>query len=114
MTFCIQGNHGEDVKELYYYLDNDPNHNYMRAVYLYPQTEFPYKELITKNRNRTLNDAEYEILDTGYYNNITSSNVWYDIIGLVIDLKSKANAADQRTNNKVNTESLCSYIYLEF
>jgi len=56
-------------------LDNDPDHNYMRAVYLYPQTEFPYKELITKNRNRTLNDAEYEILDTGYYNNITSSNV---------------------------------------
>ena len=63
-----EGNHGEDVKELYYYLDNLPTHTYMQYLYKYPQQEFPYDLLRTENRNRTKLDAEYEILDTGIFN----------------------------------------------
>ncbi|GFR86789.1 glucosidase, partial [Elysia marginata] len=59
------GNHGEDVKELYYYLDNTPKHNYMKALYKYPQAEFPYNALI--NHNRTTADPELEILETGVF-----------------------------------------------
>ncbi|XP_071181174.1 uncharacterized protein [Mytilus edulis] len=62
-----QGNHGEDVKELYFYLDNDPDHRYMKALYLYPQTEFPYTELIEQNKGRSPRQSEYEILDTGVF-----------------------------------------------
>ncbi|VDI53139.1 Hypothetical predicted protein, partial [Mytilus galloprovincialis] len=62
-----QGNHGEDVKELYFYLDNDPDHRYMKALYLYPQTEFPYTELIEQNKGRSPGQSEYEILDTGVF-----------------------------------------------
>lgn len=60
-----QGNHGEDVKELYYYLDSTPTHTYMRALYKYPQTAYPYEELVEENGKRTVMDPEYEILDTG-------------------------------------------------
>ncbi|XP_036357618.1 uncharacterized protein YMR196W [Octopus sinensis] len=62
-----QGNHGEDVKELYYYLCNVPNHNYMKALYQYPQTNFPYKKLIKQNRKRCFAEREYEIVDTGAF-----------------------------------------------
>src|SRR5882757_3054476 len=60
-----EGNHGEDVKELYYYLDNIPTHYYMKYLYKYPQEAFPYLDLINKNKNLTKLDPEYEILDTG-------------------------------------------------
>ncbi|XP_059144592.1 uncharacterized protein LOC131931782 [Physella acuta] len=60
-----EGNHGEDVKELYYYLDNTPRHTYMQALYRYPQDEFPYQTLI--NHGRTYFDPEYEVLDTGIF-----------------------------------------------
>ncbi|WAR03594.1 YM54-like protein [Mya arenaria] len=63
-----QGNHGEDVKELYYYLDNTPTHSYMKALYKYPHAEFPYAKLETENARRGVNDPEYEILDTGVFN----------------------------------------------
>jgi hypothetical protein len=63
------GNHGEDVKELYYYQDNIPSHYYMEYLYKYPQNEFPYKDLLNTNRNRTKLEPEYEILDTGIFNN---------------------------------------------
>ncbi len=59
-----QGNHGEDVKELYYYLDNVPSHYYMKYLYKYPQQEFPYDELVSVNINRSKLEPEYEILDT--------------------------------------------------
>ena len=52
-----EGNHGEDVKEYYYYLDNTPTHSYMKALYKYPQAEFPYRRLIEENRRRPRNDA---------------------------------------------------------
>jgi len=64
-----QGNHGEDVKELYYYLDSTPTHSYMKCLYKYPQAEFPYAQLIEVNRRRTRNDPEYELIDTGVFDN---------------------------------------------
>lgn len=63
-----QGNHGEDVKELYYYLDATPTHSYMKALYKYPQAAFPYENLIVMNRGRSRDEQEYEILDTGVFN----------------------------------------------
>jgi hypothetical protein len=70
-----QGNHGEDVKELYYYLDSTPSHSYMKMLYKYPQNEFPYKQLIEENRKRTKNDPEFEILDTGIFD----EDAYFDI-----------------------------------
>lgn len=63
------GNHGEDVKELYYYEDNIPTHYYMEYLYKYPQNEFPYSDLLQKNRARSKAEPEYEILDTGVFDN---------------------------------------------
>ncbi|MEO6230784.1 MAG: glucosidase [Ferruginibacter sp.] len=64
-----EGNHGEDVKELYYYQDNIPTHYYMEYLYKYPQNAFPYDDLKATNRIRTLHEPEYEILDTGIFEN---------------------------------------------
>jgi hypothetical protein len=62
-----QGNHGEDVKELYYYLDATPTHSYLKMLYKYPQREFPYAQLIAENAKRGKEDAEFELLDTGIF-----------------------------------------------
>jgi hypothetical protein len=62
-----EGNHGEDVKECYFYLDNTPTHSYMKGVYKYPHAPFPYAELVTENQRRGPDDAEYELLDTGVF-----------------------------------------------
>ncbi len=62
-----QGNHGEDVKEYYYYLDNVPSHAYMRALYKYPHAAFPYQNLIDENHRRSRLDPEYELVDTGVF-----------------------------------------------
>ncbi len=62
-----KGNHGEDVKECYYYLDNTPTHSYMKYLYKYPQTEFPYKRLYDENAARTKQDDEFELIDTGIF-----------------------------------------------
>ncbi len=62
-----EGNHGEDVKELYYYLDNTPSHAYMKHLYKYPHAAFPYKDLLEQNKRRTREEPEYEILDTGVF-----------------------------------------------
>ena len=61
------GNHGEDVKELYFYQDNIPTHYYMEYLYKYPQNAFPYDDLLAKNRARSKQEPEYEILDTGVF-----------------------------------------------
>ncbi len=63
-----EGNHGEDVKELYYYLDNLPTHYYMEYLYKYPQIAFPYDKLREENGRRSKLQTEYEILDTGVFN----------------------------------------------
>src|SRR5512147_986215 len=62
-----EGNHGEDVKEYYFYLDSTPTHSYMKALYKYPQAAFPYAELLAENRRRGLAAPEYEIADTGVF-----------------------------------------------
>jgi hypothetical protein len=62
-----QGNHGEDVKEIYYYLDCTPTHSYMKCLYKYPQAEFPYAQLLGENRRRTRLDSEFELIDTGLF-----------------------------------------------
>jgi hypothetical protein len=62
-----EGNHGEDVKELYYYLDNTPSHSYMKMLYKYPQSAFPYAQLLNENRRRSKQDPEFELIDTGIF-----------------------------------------------
>jgi hypothetical protein len=63
-----EGNHGEDVKEYYFYLDSTPTHSYMKCLYKYPHAAYPYGDLVETNRRRSRNDFEYEPLDTGVFN----------------------------------------------
>ena len=62
-----EGNHGEDVKEYYFYIDSTPTHSYMKYLYKYPQREFPYRDLVETNRRRSREELEYELLDTGVF-----------------------------------------------
>ncbi len=70
-----EGNHGEDVKELYYYLDSTPTHSYMKMLYKYPQQAFPYAQLVGENAGRNRNDPEFELIDTGIFND----NNYFDV-----------------------------------
>src|SRR6516165_8828453 len=63
-----EGNHGEDVKEYYFYLDSTPTHSYMKYLYKYPQVAYPYNELIETNKHRNRGDMEYELIDSGVFN----------------------------------------------
>ncbi|MEI6883952.1 MAG: glucosidase [Bacteroidota bacterium] len=63
-----QGNHGEDVKEYYFYLDSTPTHSYMKYLYKYPQAAYPYEDLVKTNGQRSREEMEYELLDTGVFN----------------------------------------------
>ena len=71
----VEGNHGEDVKECYYYIDGTPTHSYMKFLYKYPHSKFPYDELTQENCKRNLADAEYELIDTGIFD----QNRYFDI-----------------------------------
>src|SRR5579864_7798400 len=62
-----EGNHGEDVKEYYFYLDSTPTHSYMKYLYKYPQEEYPYRDLVETNGRRSREEFEYELLDTGVF-----------------------------------------------
>ena len=70
-----EGNHGEDVKEAYFYLDSTPDHSYMKALYKYPQRAFPYEQLVSENRNRGRDQPEFELLDTGVFD----ENRYFDV-----------------------------------
>jgi len=70
-----QGTHGEDVKELYYYLDSTPTHSYMKFLYKYPQSEYPYEKLVTENAKRSKKDPTYTIFDTGVFD----ENRYFDV-----------------------------------
>lgn len=70
-----EGNHGEDVKEYYFYLDNTPTHSYMKALYKYPHTAFPYDQLVAENRRRDRHQPEFELLDTGIFD----ENRYFDV-----------------------------------
>src|SRR4051794_25766478 len=71
-----QGNHGEDVKEYYFYLDNTPTHSYMKFLYKYPQAEYPYEQLVAESLRRTTHDFEYELIDTGIFD----EDRYFDIV----------------------------------
>ncbi|MCQ3980003.1 MAG: glucosidase, partial [Anaerolineae bacterium] len=71
-----EGNHGEDVKEYYFYLDSTPTHSYMKMLYKYPQAEFPYRDLMEENGRRGGHDFEYELLDTGVF----AENRYFDVV----------------------------------
>jgi Glycosyl hydrolase family 63 C-terminal domain len=71
-----EGNHGEDVKEYYFYQDSTPTHTYMRMLYKYPQAEFPYTRLVDENRRRSREQPEFELLDTGVF----AENRYFDVI----------------------------------
>jgi hypothetical protein len=71
-----EGNHGEDVKEYYFYVDNVPTHSYMKALYKYPHHAFPYEDLVRENGRRTKEDPEYELLDTGIF----ADNAYFDVM----------------------------------
>jgi hypothetical protein len=70
-----EGNHGEDVKEYYFYLDSTPTHSYMKYLYKYPQSAYPYNDLVATNRSRGKNEPEYELLDTGVFR----ENRYFDV-----------------------------------
>src|SRR6266699_7213457 len=70
-----EGNHGEDAKEYYFYLDSTPTHSYMKYLYKYPQAEFPYGRLVEENRRRGKHEPEFELLDTGVFN----ENRYFDV-----------------------------------
>jgi hypothetical protein len=70
-----EGNHGEDVKEYYFYLDSTPTHSYMKWLYKYPQRAYPYLDLVTTNRHRTRRELEYELVDTGVF----EGNRYFDV-----------------------------------
>lgn len=70
-----EGNHGEDVKEQYFYLENTPTHSYMKYLYKYPQSPYPYGELVKQNQERGQNTTEYELLDTGIFD----QNKYFDV-----------------------------------
>src|SRR5512135_753807 len=70
-----EGNHGEDVKEYYFYLDSTPTHSYMKYLYKYPQAAYPYADLVDTNRRRSRHEFEYELLDTGVFDD----NRYFDV-----------------------------------
>jgi hypothetical protein len=70
-----EGNHGEDVKEVYFYLESTPTHSYLKALYKYPQREFPYERLVRENRQRGKGDPEFELADTGVFDD----NRYFDV-----------------------------------
>ena len=77
-----EGNHGEDVKEYYFYLDSTPTHSYMKYLYKYPQEQFPYDCLVSENRHRDKHLPEYELLDTGVFDNDRYFDVFVEYIKL--------------------------------
>src|SRR4029450_8237334 len=73
-----EGNHGEDVKEYYFYLDRTPTHSYMKYLYKYPQAAYPYDDLVTVNGRRSREEMEYELLDTGVFEEDPSFDVFVE------------------------------------
>ena len=93
-----EGNHGEDVKEYYFYLDSTPTHSYMKYLYKYPHAAYPYSQLIEENRRRGKNQPEFELLDTGVF----SENRYFDVVveyakGDVEDILVKISATNRGT-----------------
>jgi hypothetical protein len=90
-----QGNHGEDVKEYYFYLDSTPTHSYMKYLYKYPQAAYPYSDLVETNKRRSRSEMEYELLDTGVF----SEDRYFDVF------VEYAKAAPEETLFKITVEN---------
>jgi hypothetical protein len=91
-----EGNHGEDVKEYYFYLDSTPTHSYMKYLYKYPQAEFPYAQLVEENRRRGKDKPEFELLDTGVFNDDRYFDVFVEYAkGDVEDILIKITATNR-------------------
>ncbi|HEY9709866.1 MAG TPA: hypothetical protein V6D48_16800, partial [Oculatellaceae cyanobacterium] len=97
-----EGNHGEDVKEYYFYLDNTPTHSYMKCLYKYPQRAFPYSQLVEENRRRSYSDPEFELLDTGVF----AENRYFDVFveyaknsaeDILIQISATNRGAEEKT-----------------
>jgi hypothetical protein len=71
-----EGNHGEDVKEYYFYLDSTPTHSYLKALYKYPHQAYPYDQLVAENQRRSRQDPEFELLDTSVFD----ENRYFDVL----------------------------------
>jgi len=94
-----EGNHGEDVKELYYYLDSTPTHSYMKFLYKYPQKRFPYEELVQESVNRGREVSEFEILDTNAFDDDRYWDVFVEVgyVYFVADQLLETNFAPLNT-----------------
>jgi hypothetical protein len=95
-----EGNHGEDVKEYYYYLDSTPSHSWMRMLYKYPQAAFPYAQLVAENARRSTHEDEYELIDTGIFDEGRYFDVFVEYakagpndIAIVIDVHNRGPEA---------------------
>src|ERR1043166_8093809 len=99
-----EGNHGEDVKEYYFYLDSTPTHSYMKYLYKYPQTEFPYEQLIEENRRRGKLASEFELIDTGIFNedryfDVVVEYAKADVEDILIKITATNRAREEATLN---------------
>jgi len=97
-----EGNHGEDVKEYYFYLDNTPSHAYMKYLYKYPQQAFPYTQLVEENQKRGYHDPEFELADTGIFNTNQYTDVFVEYAkqtdeDILIQLSVVNRAAEPKT-----------------
>ena len=91
-----EGNHGEDVKEYYFYLDSTPTHSYMKYLYKYPQRAFPYGQLVEENRRRGKHEPEYELLDTGVFDD----NRYFDVFVEYAKASPKTSWCASRVANR--------------
>ena len=95
-----QGNHGEDVKELYYYLDSTPTHSYMKYLYKYPQGKYPYQQLIEESQNRSREVAEFELMDTDLFDEDRYWDIFVEV-SCVVDMRRRALiGSTQRTRTR--------------
>lgn len=95
-----EGNHGEDIKEIFYYLDNTPTHSYMKMVYKYPIQRFPYEELIAENARRSKTEPEYELVDTGIFDDNNYFDLFIEYAKIAHDDFAIRVTAVNRSRNK--------------
>jgi len=101
-----EGNHGEDVKEYYFYVDSTPTHSFMKYQYKYPQSAYPYTDLVNVNRSRNKNEFEYELLDTGIFDQDKYFDIYVDFAkGSPEDILIKVTAAN-RSNEEASINIL--------
>jgi len=103
-----EGNHGEDVKEIYYYLDSTPTHSYMKYLYKYPQAAFPYQQLYDENRKHSRLEGEYELIDTGVFDDDNYFDVFVeyakgDVEDILIRITAANRSADEAKINLLPT-----------